>query len=57
MNRIPSFIMSLPFVSSVLFRVEDLPPRKRESYLAWKDAGGTEGAVEVEIKKTAPVLG
>lgn len=50
-------MLSLPFFLPPFFRVEDLPPRKRESYLAWKDAGGTEGAVEVEIKKAAPVLG
>lgn len=47
----------MSLTSSSLLRVEDLPSRKRESYLAWKDAGGTEGAVEVEVRKTAHVLG
>ena len=45
--------------SCFLFRMEvdDFSFRRRESYLAWKDAGGTEGSVLVEMDKTSSTLG
>ena len=47
------------YTSCFLFRMEvdDFSFRRRESYLAWKDAGGTEGSVLVEMDKTRSTLG
>jgi hypothetical protein len=37
--------------------VDDFSFRRRESYLAWKDVGGTDGSVLVEMDKTNDLLG